>query len=139
MSKSADIILHMLQATEKSQSWLAKQLGVSDQNLNYRLNKATDLYADEYEEMLDAFEKEGIIMNTDKEVSMLKDVTLEFGSLLGNGISNFSHLVKKFCDNDNKIDDDERARLVSELKSLKKEANLQFDSMIEMLEHGRVK
>lgn len=116
---------------------IAEHLGCTVQVLSYQLNSAKHFDSDMEREIYKYFAKKGITQNSKGEVKMVLGGVLEVASMINHQIAFLTQSVTEIV-KDDKIDDKERANLLSKIRAIRFESVDQFNHL-EALVSGAAK
>lgn len=102
------------------ENWLADMLGISPQNLSYKLHGSTTFSYDLFEDIISIFKNYDIIEDIENECTELAKRTLEFSSIANHQLSNLQGKVNSIIE-DGDFDNDEKIRFKYTLREVRKE------------------
>lgn len=106
----------------------AYAVGLSAQTFSYQLNHAVKFDSELEKNIFNYFKKIGIIKYSDGECIMLNDLFLEFTSISSQHISILANEIRKDI-KDDKLDDNERIKLLGKLYDMRDNVNSRFDAL----------
>ncbi len=133
--KAQTEIIQILFQNDKTKSWLANKLGISAQNLDYKLNRASDIPFELYNQIMKIFKKEGFIVSENDQCVHLLNQTVEIDALIGHSLTLLNGSVKSFTA-DNVLDFKEKQKLISIIEKMRNDFLEQLDE-IEKIVEGR--
>jgi len=131
-------ILQILFNNDKSKTWLSQKLGISPQNLDYKLNKASDLPLIFYNEIMAIFKKEGFITSAKDQCDYLLRQTITIDSMIGNMLSILNDTVERITE-DHVLDFKEKMKLSELTDKIKMNFNNELEKIQNIIEGRRWK
>jgi len=129
-------ILQILFNNDKSKTWLSQKLGISPQNLDYKLNKASDLPLIFYNEIMAIFKKEGFITSAKDQCDYLLRQTITIDSMIGNMLSILNDTVERITE-DHVLDFKEKMKLSELTDKIKMNFNNELEKIQNIIEGRR--
>lgn len=115
-----------------SQTELADALGITVQTLNYQLNNAKKFDVKLEQEIYKVLLKKGCTAYQPNEGKMVTDLFLEFTSIFNQHLSIISNELKQDL-KDDKIDANERARLLNKIYDMRENCVEELDKLEKMV------
>ncbi len=126
-------ILRILFVNDKSKSWLANRLGISPQNLDYKLRNAKKLAVEDYNSIMKIFKNEGFITSNSEQCTHLLNQTVEIDGMMGHILSILNSSVQKFTA-DNVLEYREKKQLLEMISKMRNDFNNELDSIEKIIE-----
>ncbi len=126
-------IIRILFENDKPKSWLANKLGISSQNLDYKLHNAKKIAVEDYNQIMKIFKKEGFITSNSEQCNHLLNQTLEIDALIGHTLTILNASVQKFT-KDNVLDFREKKRLGNLIDQIRNDFNNELDHVEKIIE-----
>lgn len=130
-----DEVKRILFDHEKTNTWLAKKLGMSKEDLHYQLNRSKNYPVDLHNRINEIFKKEGFITNATEKCEFLIKQTLQIDSVVGTSLTMLNSAVEKFT-RDNVLDFREMKRLFDIVEKIRDGVNESLDN-IESILNGK--
>jgi len=126
-------IMRILFENDKTKSWLANQLKIKPQKLDYWLGKAKKIGVEDYNKIMEIFKKEGFITSNSEQCNHLLNQTIEIDALLGHTLTLLNTNVQKFT-SDNVLEYREKKRLGEVIEKIRNEFNIELDQIEKIIE-----